>query len=260
MRRMLALVLVLLFGQAASADLRQVESVGVVPLTASSGDAPRDDALEAAVARAVEGVAEGLLPAGWEERYAEVPAASGAPGKRIDRRLATALGRDPFAYATRYRILEDRGPRDALFHRGSGADREYVVVVEVFVDADRVADALRDAGWLSGAARADGSVRVVIQDLSSFGAYDALRRVLLDELGAESALPVELAKGRAELAVRGPFGAESLERALVRHQTRGLRVVPLRVEGNTLTLLVDYSAPPPAAPGPDALSGDVPGE
>ncbi|MGH0028575.1 MAG: hypothetical protein ACQGVC_02205 [Myxococcota bacterium] len=260
--RVLAILGLLLVAAPAApaADLRQVESVGVVPILrdGSQRQAPRDAALDAAVARGVEGVAQSILPAGWQEALAPDTTRSAPPGE-IEARLAPALGKDPFEYATRYRILEDRGVRAALLTRNPEAETEYVVVVEVYVDAGRLRERFEAAGWIQpGPDGGNGpTVRVVLQDLASFGAYDAFRRSLLDELGVDSALPVDLARGRAVLAVRGPYDAEGLQQALVRHSgVDGLRVVPLSREGDTLTLLVDYT--PPAAPARDEADSESP--
>jgi hypothetical protein len=220
-----------------AADLRRIESVGVFPLGSgpAGGRAPRDGAVRAAVARAVEGVAEGLMPEGWHESVpASPPKAEPADLKAT---LAPALGSDPFEYATRFRILEDRGPRDALLSRDPDVDTEYVAVVEVFVDVGRVRDRLHTAGWIVVPAGQEATqVLLVVTGLGSFGAYEALRRTLLEELEVRSALPVELSRGRAVLAVDGPYGAEALEAAL-------------------RTLLVDWT--PPADPAPPAAGAEA---
>jgi len=245
-----------------AADLRRLESVGVFPIEGGNAGrhAPRDGAVRAAVARSVEGVALEILPEGWEQTAAdptelgedgepaEPEVAPTGPGD-ISPLLAAALGPDPFEYATRFRILDDRGVRDALFTKDPDVASEYVVVVEVFVDAGRVRDRLRGAGWVEAPAGPldDANVRLVLQDLSSFGAYDAVRRTLLEELEVRSALPVELSRGRVVIEVDSRYDAESLLGALLKSTGDGLRVVPLAQEGQTLTLLVDWTAPPAAA-------------
>ena len=44
--------------------------------------------------------------------------------------LWAALGKNPLDYANRFRILEDRGERPALFTEIPGVSTEYVVLVE----------------------------------------------------------------------------------------------------------------------------------
>jgi hypothetical protein len=244
----LALLLAaVLAGGAAASDLRQIESVGAAPIRPGDPNArpPRDAAVRAAVARGVEDVAQSLLPSGWEEALAPGEVGRSGPDD-LDARLAVVLGKDPFEYATRFRVLEDRGVRPALFSKDPDVENEYVVLVEVFVDAGRLNERFESAGWIEEPQQADGgAVRIVLQDLSSFGAYDALRRTLIQDLGMTSAIPVELSRGRAVLSVTGPYDAEALQAALLRENGEGLRVVPLSREGQTLTLLVDYTPPPP---------------
>ena len=68
-----------------------------------------------------------------------------------------------------------------------------------------------------------------------------------------SAIPVELSAGRAVLEVDGPYSAEALQQALLESVEEGLRVVPLDQDGQTLTLLVDWTPPLPSpAPLADA--------
>lgn len=257
----LALAAVLPALAAAADDLRRIESVGVVPIDAVDvrRNAPRDAAVRAAVARGVEGVAIGLLPDGWERKVSdpEVAQTTGAPVD-VEPLLATALGADPFDYATRFRILEDRGIRKALLSRDPAVKNEYVVLVEVFVDAARVGERLQTAGWLGAPAGQDSEshVRLVVEGLDSFAAYDALRRTLLDDPAVRSALPVELSAGRAVLQIDSGYDAESLGEALVARAGNGLSVVPVEREGQTLTLLVDYQPPPP--PPTDRAAEPVP--
>lgn len=235
---------------AAAADLRRLESVGVVGIRETGGrlDAPRDGAVRAAVARAVETVAQDLLPRDFAAGAADAPRLSASSGD-LAPGLADVLGSDPFDYATRFRIVEDRGLRDALFSAAADVEQEYVVLVEVFVDVGRIRDRLHAAGWIdaASAANAGSRVRLVVEGLESFAAYDALRRTLLEDLDVRSALPLELTRGRAVLAVDGPYGVEALRDALVEQGRSGLRVVPLESDARSLTLLVDWA--PPASRG-----------
>ena len=256
----LPLAAALLAGAAAAADLRRVESVGVVPIEAGSArrNEPRDAAVRAAVARGVEGVALELLPEGWQRSVAdpEIGQTTGPPGD-VEPLLASALGSDPFDYATRFRILEDRGIRSALLTKDPAVEKEYVVLVEVFVDAERVGERLRSAGWIGAPAGQDAASHVwlVLEGLDSFGAYDALRRILLEDPAVRSALPVELSRGRAVIEVDSGYDAESLGEALVAGSGDGLRVVPVARDGHTLTLLVDYLPPPPASRAAEPAAG-----
>ena len=88
-----------------------MEAVGAVPLGAAAPrhSPPRDAALQAALSDAVRRVALELLP--------ELD-----PGESATL-LDEVLGLDPLDYATRFRILEDRGPRPALDQAAGAARR-----------------------------------------------------------------------------------------------------------------------------------------
>lgn len=240
---------------AGAADLRRVESIGVVPIGGGAPEkaTPRAAAVRAAVARAVEAVAQGLGPvvpplAGSREA-AKKPTAIGPE-------FARALGEDPLDYATRYRILEDRGVRPAPRQEG-GADKEYVVVVEVQVDAARVAERLRAAGWLRGAGdgEARATLRLVLEGVSDYRALESIRRLLLERLGAQRALPVEFSQGRAVLAVEGGPPADTLVTALQAAAPPELRLVPVEVDAQSVALLVEWTPPPAPSVEPAADVG-----
>lgn len=248
----LAFVAVLLLALALpadAADLRRIESVGVVPIDDSGvRETHRQRAVGAAVARAVEQVAAQALPEGSPE----VPPgdAPRAAPDAIAPSLAPALGRDPFEYATRFRILEDRGIRPALLSAGD-AKEEYVVLVEVFVDASRIGERLTAAGLRDTPGRSRHKhVRLVLEGLRSYQAYDALRRVLSDELSVRSAVPVELVRGRAVLEVDSDYDPDGLLAALQQSAEPGLRVVPVSRDAETLSVVVDWT--PPLVPAENA--------
>ena len=100
--------------------------------------------------------------------------------------LEDALGNDPLDYADRFRVVEDRGERPALFSEAPGVETEYVVLVEAHVETSRIRQRLAAAGLLS---RPSGDarryrVRVVLDEVGSYGAYQAVR-TLLEEMGAQ---------------------------------------------------------------------------
>ena len=97
----------------------------------------------------------------------------------------------------------------------------------------------------SGATR----VRLVLEGLRSFQAYDALRRALIEELNVRSAIPLELTRGRAVLEVDCDYDTDTLLGALLDSAEPGLRVVPVTRDRETLPVLVERTAPvvPPQA-------------
>lgn len=255
-------LLVCLAGGSGAADLRRVQSVGVVPIGEGAPDkapektaTPRTLAVRAAVARAVESTAQSLGPS-----VPRAPAdAAPADPTAIAPQLAAALGTDPLDYATSYRVVEDRGRRAALFARETGATSEYVVLVEVQVDADRVADRLRAAGWLAPKASGGGEhLRLVLEGVSDYRAYDAVRRLLVERAGARSAQPVEFARGRVVLAVEGAQPPQALTAALQAAAPPELRLAPVETTADGLTLLVEWTPQAPAATAPAPPPSEAP--
>jgi hypothetical protein len=227
---------------ARSAEIREIEAVGAVPLgdgNAAAG-APRDAALRRALSDAVERVALDLLP---ELDPEEAPAV-----------LARVLGDDPLAYANRFRILEDRGERAAIFAEDPDVETEYVVVVKVNVDVARVRKRLEMTGLLEPS-RSRGRVRVnvVMEDLESFGAYEAVRQLLVEDVGVRSALPVEMTPGRAVVEVDGDRRPGALLQALMEAAPPTLRITPVSTDRGTVTVRVSLT-PGPAGPGEETPS------
>jgi hypothetical protein len=213
---------------AASAELRSVEAVGAAPVT-REGAPPRDAALRRALQEAVRQVALEMLP---DLDEAEADAV-----------LEPALG-DPFAYATRYRIVDDRGERPALFIEDPEVDTEYVLVVRAQVDVERVRERLERRGLLGEPSgdRDRHRLRVVIQDIDSYASYMAVR-TLLDDLRVRSAVPVEMEQGTAVLEVESDRSAAQLLKALMRAAPPELRIQPLGADAETLTLRARFLPP-----------------
>ena len=240
------LLLALALGDSGRAEVRPVEAVGAVPLDADAPSRvpPRDAALQHGLQEAVRRVALDELPDFDPETGEEA--------------LALALGRDPSEFATRYRIREDRGERPALFTDDPEVETEYVVVVEVHVDVERVRERLTEAGLLlipSGDRRLY-RVRVVIEEVGSYAAYMAVR-TLLEEMGLRGVLPVEMERGRVVLDVDGDRSPYSLMSGLLEAAPSNLRLVPLSVDATTLTLRVRFLGAP-AAPDPGVWPGAPP--
>ena len=269
---------------AAPTEVRRIESVGAVEIDPNEPAASplREAALERALEAAVQRIALELLPPDredWGRPQAEDGQAGEDPGAVedaqarpapdpdenpsgseedlegvVDPVLAKALGDDPFDYTPRFRILEDRGVRPALFSTDPEIEEEYVVLVEVHVDVDRVAERLERAGLLVGPSGEAESIRlcVVVEGLSSFRAYERIRSTLVTEVGVPSAMPVELERGRAVLEVDAGREAEVLLDDLLREAPPELRIIPLEVDEEGLVLLVDLVSPVPTA-APDEV-------
>jgi len=222
------LVAVWLTAGAAGAEIRQVEAAGAVPL--SSDVRPktplRDLAVRRALNAAVRRVALDLMPGLDPEEAGEL--------------LPNVLGDEPFAYTTRFRIIEDRGEVPALYSEDPEVEFEYVVLVEAHIDSDRVEKRLGDAGFLAGRAPrpARRDLVLIVEDPPDFAAYAALRRVLLEGVGVDSALPVEMERRRAVMRVRASGGASELLEDLLQSAPPELVITPVDAQDDVLTLRV----------------------
>jgi hypothetical protein len=196
---------------------------------------------EQALASAVRQVAEDQLRNYDPDRDAEL--------------LDAALGKRPLDYVSAYRTVEDRGERAALFSEDPEVDSEYVVMVEVKVEAGLLRERLGRSGLLAATQHGERRhrVRIVLEDVETWASYRAVA-TLLEDLGVQSAVPVEMVRGRAVVDVQGSRSPDALMAALVRAAPPNLRLVPLGTEGDTLRLRANFlgsPASPDAALRPD---------
>ena len=211
----------------AGAAARRMEAVGAVAIDPGGGSVARDGALRAAVRDAVVRVVRELVD---PEALPEV-----AQGEDPDAWLVALVGDDPFDYASRFRILDDRGVRPALLTPGT--DLEYVVVAEVHVDEDRVRDRLRSRGLLAASEPATDRITIRLEaEVASFQAYDGLRRALLAQRGIDSVTPVELSRGLAVLAIEGNQDVDAVVSGLMARSPEQLQLEPLEVETGRVRL------------------------
>jgi len=182
-------VLALLLAAGAGAEERTVSVLGVYGFTPPQNrTAQRQQAvlegLRAAVARVV---AESL------------PALDAEASADVFRRHFHGDARD---YVTRFRVVGDRGvqPKQLSTHRS--ATHEYVVEVEASVDARQVRDRLVATGMLAGSNGMLRRVDLTLEEIPSYVALERIRLALVEQLQAESAVPVEFTRQRAVLAVR----------------------------------------------------------
>jgi hypothetical protein len=229
MRRALwTALLLLLVVSPASAKVRRLEVVGVVPAGADAqpGVPAREAALGAALAEAVGRVARELL----SDEAAADP----------DLDLGQVLGGEPREFTLGYRVLEDRGERRALLLADPQVSTEYVLLVEVFVDVPRLESTLGAAGLLlqEPATGVGGELRVVVEPLPTYRAYRALRRHLVEAVGATSVIPALFESDRVELRVDAPLGSEALMDRLVTPPPEGLRVEPVFADGRSVWIRI----------------------
>ncbi len=229
----LLLVLAVAGGWPAAAEVRKVEAVGAIALdTEHTPRNPRDAALQAALREAVRRVALEMVP--------------DLDPNEEQEELDAALGDQPHEFVSRYRIIDDRGERPALFVDDPEAETEYAVIVEVQVDIDRVRDRLAEAGLLEPSG--DGRrvrIRLEIRDVESYAVYKAIR-TLLDEVGVRSALPVEMERGLVVLDVDADREGEELLEDLLRAAPDNLTILPIDSDYDRLTLRAHFRGAPAA--------------
>jgi hypothetical protein len=271
-------------GPAAALDeeVRRMEAVGAFPIHPNRAPTapPRDAAVRAAVRDAVWRIARALLPPdfvvplgadegeGVEEGELEV-APEEVPDDEAEEAAREAwldevLGDDPFEFATRFRILEDRGVRPALLSAAPGVENEYVVVVEVYVDAGRVLERLRSTGALLEPSGDESLFRIwlVAEGIDSFASYDALRRALAAAAGVRAVLPIELQRGRVEFKIDAERDVSAVLDELLTVAPPSLRIIPLESQDDRVTVLVDWREPEsldaegPSQPARDANPRD----
>jgi len=270
----------------AVAEVRHLEVVGAVSLDSKTRQSglPKDKAISEALWEGVSRVAAGLLeenalPEGEDGGAAGArpdggnggaPGGAAGSGEDADNEpLREALGADMVPYTRSFRILEDQGERPALFNDEDGVATEYVVVVEVQVDVDRVRERLRSAGLLRERGEAGETTRIQLelQGLSAYAGYEEFVELLKAEaVGVASVEPSEFERGRILLAVRAEWGAQDLSERLRRAAPphMGLTVVSVAGSGaiygvlgargtrqESLVLSVDWRPPPNSEFGGD---------
>jgi len=236
---------------ASARDVVRVESVGVAPVRPDSVS-PRDAAVRRGLLDAVRETAVDLLAVDTEVDFDE------AGGKAEDLQaeadpsaeLQRILGNDPLEYATRFQVIEDRGEGPTLFGSDLDVKTEYVVIVSVFVDRDRIRERLTRAGMLLAPPDQQPQIRsrLILENLGEFWAYAEIRRVLLEELKMRSAIPRELSPGRAVLELTATQGPRDYLGLLQRSLSDRMELLPLSVEDDEMRLRVEvFDRPPPAA-------------
>lgn len=236
-------------------DVVRVESVGVAPVRPDSAS-PRDAAVRAALRDAVQQTAEGLLaPPVGEQVDEEAGAASDQQAETEQTaQLQQILGNDPLVYATRFQVVEDRGEGPTLFGSDSDVDTEYVVIVSVFVDRDRIRERLTRAGVALAPAGQEPEIhsRLIIENLSEYWVYAEIRKALLEELKMRSAIPSAMSPGRAVLELNATQTPNEYLGELQRAVSDRMALIPLNVEDDELRVRVEAVEPPPPDEGAEA--------
>jgi len=194
----------------AIASVQRVEAVGSYGISEKTRlrVTPRDEAVQRAIW-------EGVSRVAMEEISEFESASSTEEDAEI---LRKALGRDMLPYTRSFRILKDKGESPVLFEEDPDITTEYVVVVEVVVDVDRVRAALERAGLIteSGVQAIDAPILVELIGIARFDTFQSIREALVADLGAIRVETLGFASQRQLLSVVGPFGPEELSVAIER--------------------------------------------
>jgi len=234
---------------AAARDVVRVESVGVAAV-GSGLASPRDAAVRAALLEAVRQTAEDLLaPPEVGDEFDEdlgdfEDLESDAPENTELQRI---LGDEPLDYLTRFQVVEDRGEGPALFGSTPNVETEYVVIVSVFVDRDRIRERLTRAGMLLIPVGQEPQIRsrLILENLGEYWVYAEIRRVLLEELKMRSAIPRQFAPGRGILELTAAQSPSEFLASLQRSVSDRMDLIPLSVEADEMRLRVELRDPQP---------------
>ncbi len=239
---------------AAARDVVRVESVGAAAVRSDSAS-PRDAAVRKALLGAVQQIAEGLLATGAEDEFGEGPGdAEDLESDALENtELQRILGNEPLEYATRFQVVEDRGEGPALFVSDPNVETEYVVIVSVFVDRDRIRERLARAGIALAPVGQEPRIRsfLILEDLGEYWVYAEIRRVLLEELKMHSAIPRQFTPGRAVLELSAAQSPREYLGSLQRSLSDRMELVPLSVEADEMRLRVEIFDRRPPDEGSD---------
>ena len=289
MAALLGAAAILLAAGVGRAELQRVEAVGIYGIRDAmrSRVVPRDEAIAKARWEGVSRVALELIgesapsEVGVQIRVTppelrpdepvvppiEVPGPSESDGPSNDEAavLRDALGEDVLPYMRSYRILEDRGEVPVLFNDEPDVKVEYVVVVEVLVDVDRVTRALENAGLIAKVNSNDAAETVVVEliGLSSYAALELILRALREQFGATRIRTLEFSRERQILAVEGPFGPSALSAKLAGFEDPRLLLEPVGIDsaGRRIRLIGRWFPDPDAtqaAPATKSKAARIP--
>jgi len=233
---------------AAARDVVRVESVGVVAVRPDV-PSPREAAVRMALLEAVRQTAENLLATGVEDGFGEEPddIEDLESDEEENLELLEILGHEPLIYATRFQVVEDRGEGPALFGSDPDVETEYVVIVSVFVDRDRIRERLTRAGMSLIPAGQELQIpsRLILENLGEYWVYAEIRRVLLEELKMHSAIPSEFTPRHGILELNAAQAPRDFLASLQRAVSDRMDLIPLAVEADEMRLRVELRDPQP---------------
>jgi hypothetical protein len=229
-----------------SAELRNLEVVGVEPLVDGSRPVgvPRQRAVEKALWEGVSRVALDLIeehgpPVSETGSDGATPPSGDGQGDPADSGeeggawLHEALGDDMTPFARSFRIVEDQGIRPALFSTQKGATKEYVVVVDVRVDVDRVRSRLASRGliYVEDTSGHGEGLEIEVTGLRVWPAYQTFLSLLLTaDVGGQEVRPLAFERGRTLVWLGVTGSPEQVLERLLAASPPSLQITPLEVE------------------------------
>lgn len=176
-----------------------------------------------------------------------------------DQRIRNALGSDTVSYTKGFRIVEDQGERPVLFSDDPDVATEYVVILEVQVEIDRVRQRLEEAGLLFPVETSElKGLQLEILGLSHYAGYKALLDLLDSEaVAVESVSPRFFAPDRVLVGVEGGWTAAELMDRLQAAAPPNLRVGGQDPPPAAAERLRGEGEPETASQGPSRLRLEV---
>jgi hypothetical protein len=241
MAALVGLVAILFASGVGHAEVQRVEAVGIYGIRDAmrSRVIPRDEAIAKARWEGVSRVARELIGESSPSEEGvqldldgQEPDGSEKPSRDEVAALQAALGTDVLPYMRSYRILDDRGEVPVLFNDKPDVSVEYVVVVEVLVDVDRVTNALEKAGLVAMARSEEAGEAVVVEliGLSRYEALEVILEALRGQFGATRVRTIEFSHERQILSIEGPFGPDALSAKLAGFEDARLLLEPIGVD------------------------------
>ena len=242
----------------AAAELRRIETVGAAPIRegASPRRAPKNQAIAQAQVEAVLQVARELMHESEPVPPAVDPENPDAVVEPPD--VAQVIGKDVGRYLRRFRIVEDRGENPPVFSDDPEAVAEYVVVVEVEIDVERVEGRLVEAGLIApDSGLPPGQYLVLeVRGLTFYPAYEALSELIVVGAGARSVVPMGFARDWVMLRVESEDAGTDFLAKLMASAPPELELLPLQADGDRVRLSVVWTPPEPD-PDAQASSGSA---
>ena len=187
-----------------------------------------------------------------EERAATLFRAAQLAQEAEQKRIRDALGDEMVSYTKSFRIVEDQGERPALFTDEPDVATEYVVLLEVQVETDRVRARLEEAGLLRRLAELElTGIQIEILGLTHYLGYQAFLDLLRsDSVSAADVSPRHFSAGRVVIHVEGEWETDQLLERLKAASPENLTIEVADAEPRAQTARESSASPWRESEGP----------